>query len=105
MGRRPIPKEELAGWEPPELAGLLQGAAPHPRHRLLILPAAQQFRLGVAFSFGLTKTHTGAHPARHALQSTLGFSTSLVLATRGHTARRTNELAASRTPCATDRCG
>ena len=38
------------GWEPPELAGLLQGAAPHPRYRLLILPAAQQFRLGVAFS-------------------------------------------------------
>src|SRR5215471_3345584 len=50
MGHRPNPKEEPVGWEPPELAGLLQGAAPHPRHRLLILPAAQQFRLGIAFS-------------------------------------------------------
>ena len=62
------------GWEPPELAGLLQGAVPHPRHRLLILPAAQQSRLGIAFSFGLTKTHTAPHPARHALQSLLGLS-------------------------------
>src|SRR5262245_60939334 len=48
MGHRPNPKEEPVGWRPPELAGLLQEAAPHPRHRLLILPAAQQLRLGVA---------------------------------------------------------
>src|SRR5262249_34990178 len=44
------------------------------RHRLLILPAAQQARLGIAFSFGLTKTHTAPHSARHALQSLLGLS-------------------------------
>src|SRR5262249_16028818 len=52
MGHRPIPTVEL------EMGLLLltgvevvpRAAAPHPRHRLLILPAAQQFRLGVAFS-------------------------------------------------------
>src|SRR6516162_7634090 len=49
MGHRPNLMGE-PGEEPPGLAGPLQEAAPHPRHRLLILPAAQQFRLGVAFS-------------------------------------------------------
>src|SRR5215471_15286404 len=52
------------GEEPPELAGLLQEAAPHPRHRLLILPAAQQFRLGIAFSslVSMVAAHTAPPP-------------------------------------------
>src|SRR5262245_38748231 len=71
MARRPILMGE-PGEEPPGLAGLLQEAAPHPRrHRLLILPAAQQFRLGVAFSslVSMVAANT-AHPSgANALQS------------------------------------
>src|SRR5262245_32098766 len=73
MGHRPIPKGEgevglllLTGVE-----GVPREEAPHPRHRLPILPAAQQLRLRVAFSFlvSMVAAHTAPPSGANALQS------------------------------------
>src|SRR6516162_10116611 len=84
MGHRPNLMGE-PGEEPPGLAGLLQEAAPLPRHRLLILPAAQQFRLGVAFSFlvSMVAAHT-APPSGAVCTAILGTILSSTGCRRAH---------------------